>query len=147
MPPNWPGRKGEDFRLVVSVAAAGIELGHPRRRVVQAVGADLQRHAVVIQLADAGHVVAGLLKQLRQADGVGDVLAELRRVFEHACLIGSQPGEKARPARVAERELAIRPVEPDAASGQFVDARRFHRFIAITSELVVQIVRDNVEHV
>jgi hypothetical protein len=126
-------RKTEDLGLVVPVAAAGVVLRHPRRRVVQAVGADVAGHAVVIELADAGHEIAVLLEHLRKRDGVGHVLAKLRGVFPDARLIGPQSGQEAGPAGITKRELAIGPVEPHAAAGKLVDPRRLDDRIAIAA--------------
>ena len=75
----WPeprtGRDRKDLVLVVFVATPRIDDLLPRLRVVETAGANLSRHAVVIQLADAGDEVAILAKQLGQRDDVGNVLA------------------------------------------------------------------------
>ena len=71
----------------------------------------------------------------------------MRRVLQHARLIGPQAGQERRPAGIAQRELAIGPVEPHAAAGQLVDARRLDRRIAVAAELVVEVVGDDEEDV
>src|SRR4029434_873948 len=108
-----------------------------RRRIVEAAVADLSRHPVVIELADAGHVVAGLLEELRQRYHVGDVLAKLGRVLQHAGLIRPQTRQERRTARIAEWILAVRSVEPHAAAGQLVDPRRLDDLMSVAGKRVV----------
>ena len=51
---------------------------------------DLRRNAVVVEFADTRDGVAGFLEALRNADGVGDVFAELGLVFVDAGGIRAQ---------------------------------------------------------
>ena len=95
----------------------------PRLVVVEAAGADLGRHAVVIDLADAGHAVADACGRAGQRHDVGMVLAEVGGVLEDAGRIGPQAGHERRPAGIAQRKLAIGPVEEHAASWPAVDVR------------------------
>ena len=117
----------EDLVFVIAVAAAGIPDSFPRLRVVEAVGADLLRHAVVVELTDAGDGVAVVLEQLRHGHHVGDDLAELFRVIVDAGGVRAQAREEGGPARVAEGVLAVGAVEADAGAGEGVDVRRQRR--------------------
>ena len=142
-----PRIQREDLFLVVLVPAARVDRPFPAGRVVQAIGADLRGHAVVEKLADAGHAVAGLAEGLREALRIRHVLAELRGVLVDAQGIRAQARQEAGPARVAERELAVSPVEPDASSRQGVDVRRRPRAAVAAQCVVGQVVRDDEQHV
>ena len=78
----------------------------------------------MIQLADAGHKVATLLKRLRQRHHIGNVLTKLRRVLVDPRVVRTQTGQERRSTRVAQRELAVRPIKPHPLLRQPVDVRR-----------------------
>ena len=115
---------GEDLILVVAVASAGIPDAFPGLRVIESVGADLLRHAVVVELTDAGDRVAVVLEQLRHRDHVRDHLAEFLGVVVDAGRVRAQAREEGGAARVAERVLAVGAVEADTFAGEGVDVRR-----------------------
>ena len=62
-------------------------------------------------------------------------------VFEHLSRVRPHPGEQRRPARAAQRELAIHPVEAHSAARQGVNVRRLCQRMAVATEGVVQVVR------
>src|SRR5262249_57677442 len=115
---------GEGCWSVGLARPGGVDGQVPRRRVVEAGGADLRRYAVMVQLADAGHEIAVLLERLRQRDGIGDVLAEVGLVLVDLRGVGAQAGQERRPAWVAKRELAVGPIEAHALLGEPIDIRR-----------------------
>ncbi len=137
----------------LAIPAARVDGEVPRRIVVERAGADRQRHAVVIQLADACGEPPVRLEKLRERDGLRQLLAEMRRhrisrrrVRQHAGGIGSPSRQKRRPARAAQRVLRVDAVELHPARGELVDVRRPHRR-AVDAEIVVQIVGDQEQDV
>ena len=137
---------GEDLILIVAVTAARIPDLFPRLRVVEAVGTDLLRHAVVVELADATDRVAVVLEHLRQRHHVRDHLAEFLRVIVHAGRVGAQAGQEGRAARVAEGILAIGAIEADPFAGERVDVRRQRR-TAIGAHAGAAVIRDEQQDV
>ena len=101
----------------------------------------------MIEFADARDEIASLPKCLWQADGVGDVFAKLRGVFEDLGGVRSQSGQERGSRRVAQGILTVGAIEPDAAGRQAVDVGRLHPRISIAAEPGIQIVRDNVQDI
>ena len=138
----------EDMRLFLHpVAARRVQFQFPRTRIVVPVGADRFGHVVVVQLADPRGEVALLSKRLRQTDVRGDCLAEDLGVAQNAAAVRIQPREHRIAARSAQRKLAVSPLEGHAASRQPVDVRRPGQRIAVAAEHVVQVVRNQKQHV
>ena len=75
------------------VAAGGVDEMVPRRRIVEAAGADVARIAVVIDLADAGAVIAIVLEHLRQRHHVRHAGAEVVGQVEDARRARPQAGQ------------------------------------------------------
>ena len=111
---------------------------HPVFRVVD---------AAVKDLAGAGGDVAVGLEMLRHADEAGIGVAEIGAIVEDAGRIGVLAGQQAGARRVAERELAIGPLEADAAFGEGVEIRRVDDLVAVAAELGPQIVEGDQEDV
>ena len=107
----------EHFRPRLSDPRSAVEdLPRPRRRV-----------AVVLEI-------------LRQRHPLRMRGAEVRRVIQHAARRREAPGEERRARRIAERELAIRAVEPHRARGELVHVRRQHPLRAIATDLRTPVV-------
>jgi hypothetical protein len=122
------------------VASRRVESLQPRHPVVQAVGADVPRIAVVVHLADACHIIAIASEHLRKRHHVGQVLAEMILQIEHPRAVRAQTGQERGAARTAQRKLAVRPFEPHATRSETVDARRLHQRVAVAAEVVVHVV-------
>src|SRR5581483_9136613 len=75
------GRQVLEKVLLLAVAANGVDDLVPRLVVVQAAGADLGGHAVVVDLADAGDEVAKVTEELGEGDDVRHILAEVRGIL------------------------------------------------------------------
>ena len=103
--------------------AGAVESLGPRSRVIRAVAAvvvapvapflDAARHAHVIDLADAGRVVAGILEVLRPRRAVADRRPRAG-VSQHAGRVRIVARQERRPRRPAIRPLAKRPRESRA---------------------------------
>ena len=145
--PELPGHERKDQSLVIHVAALGIEDRVPAGGIIQAVGADLLGNAVVVELADPLDLKARVTKRLRQRDGVGDRLAKVPGVVANGGRGGPPAGEQARAAGVAERKLAVGPLEPHASGRQPIDARRLCRLVAIRPQRTAQVVADHEQDV
>ena len=141
------GDEAEDDRLVIFVAAAGIDLVVPRVGVVVPVGADGGRHSVVVDLAHAVGRVTVLAEQLRERHHVRKPLADADRVAPDERLIRIQPGHEGSPARTAERILAVRTFEANPPGSQTVDVGRLHHPMAVTAEIAVEVVANQKQHV
>ena len=117
----------EDFVLVVAITTAGIPDLFPRLRVVETVGADLLRYAIVVELADTSDGVAVILKHLRHRYHVWNHFAEFLRVIVDAGGVGTKAREERSAAWIAESVLAVGAIEADAGAGEGVDVRRERR--------------------
>ncbi len=122
------------------VASRRIEPLQPRHPVIQAVGADVPRIAVVVHLSDAGHVVTVAQEHLRQRQQIRPVLAEVILQVEHPRAVRPQTRQQRRAARTAQRKLAIGPVEPHAAGREPVDARRLDQRVTEAPEVIVHVI-------
>ena len=123
-----------------AVDADWVGYGVPRCRIVLAVGADLKRHAVVINLADAGGEVAVVHEMLRQSSNAWVAFAEVTGVGEHAGLLWIQAGHERGTAWIANGVLAVGAVKTHAAPGQAVDVRRLDERVAVAAKVVVEVV-------
>ena len=124
----------EDEVLVGFVAAEGIDDALPGWFVVEAISADAGGDVVVVDFANAGHVVAILDEMLGKRDGVGDGSTEMLVEVVDFDLVGTEPGHDGGPAGIAERELIVGLVEADALGGEAVDMGSFDDEIAIAAE-------------
>ena len=141
------GLDAEDLRLVVLVPPPGVDDLLPGRRVVQPVRADLVGDAVMEELADPRREVPVPAEPLGQGVDLRQVLPEAGRVLQDPGGVRPAAGQERRPARVAERELAIGPLEPDPPARQPVDVRRADERMPVAPERGVQVVRDDQEDV
>ncbi len=147
-----PRHQGEHPVEDLSIAPARVDGEVPRLVVVEAAGPDVEWHAVVEQLADAGRHVAVGAKRLRQRHRVGQPFPEVRGhrvapgVGEYPCRVRTTSGQQGRPAGTAQRILRVRALEPDASRCQRVDVGRARR-PSVTGEVRVQVVRHDQQHV
>jgi hypothetical protein len=144
---------GRDAIVRVAVVAARVDDQVPRSIVIQARGADVGRHTVVIELADTGHEVAVAPVKLRPRHGFGELLAQVRRhqarvrrVGEHAGRVRPASRQEGRPAGIAQRELRVGAVEAHAARGEGVDVRRVNRG-TVRAQVHVEVVGDDQKNV
>ena len=101
---------------------------------------------VVEDLAGAAGLVAVLLEPEGNRGHVGIGLAEVHRVAPDAERVGPPAGEERRPRRIADRLLAVGPVELHAAGREPLEVRRDgHR--AVAGDLGPQVVGHDEEHV
>ena len=141
--PELAGDQREDPVVNLAIAAPRVHRDVPRRPVVEARGADVVRHAVVIELPDPRRDPAGGLEALRQRHRVRNGVADAgrqpvpNRVGHDLRRVRLAPGEKGRPAGIAQRKLTVGAVEPRAARRQPVDVRRL-RAATVAAEIVVQ---------
>ena len=142
----------EDLVVTLAIASARIDGEIPRWVIVEASGADVVRHAIVIELADPGRDPAVRAECLRQRHCTGQLLAEVRRhgvfarIRQYTCRVGASPGEKRRAARAAQRILVVGAIESHSARRQPVDVRRSNR-AAVGAQVIVQIVCDQKQDV
>ncbi len=142
------GAEGEDVALFLeAVATGGVELELPGSGVVVAIGADGFGDVVVVELADAGGEVSVHAEGVGEALVVGDGLAEDEGIGEDAGAARVEAGEHGIPAGAAEGELAVGALKADAARGELVDVGRGDLGMAVATEGVVQVVRDDEEDV
>src|SRR5688500_6651448 len=89
----------EDLVVTLAIASARIDGEIPRWVIVEASGADVVRHAIVIELADAGCDPAVRAECLRQRHRTGQLLAEVRRhrvfagIRQYTRRVGASPGK------------------------------------------------------
>lgn len=103
--------------------------------------------AEVKNLAKRGRVVAVLSEQLGQCYHIGQLRAQKRGVVGDARLIRPQPGEKRRAAGIADGILGVSVLKADPARRQPIDVGSMDRLIAITAQMVSEIVRDDEEDI
>jgi len=106
-------------------------------------------HEVLVEMVDLpqqAYVVAAVAEMLGQRDpipaqqrGMAEIHGLRRR--------GIAPQQQRHPGRIADRELAIGPVEADSAAGQPVQVGRPGHRIAVAADPRVQIVHGNEQHV
>ena len=101
--------------------------------IVEAAGADVAGIAVVVHLADPRAVIAVVLEQLRQGDGIGQKFSEVRRRFvvrgklsrpwigTNLGHVGSASRQEGTATWTAEWELAVRPFEQNTPRSQLVN--------------------------
>ena len=136
-----------NLRLVGHVAALGIEDGIPAGRIVEAGGADLARHAVVVELADPLASPARLLEGLRQRDDGGINVAKVFLVAADGRVGGPAAGEQARAAGITERILTVGPLEPHAPRREPIDVGRLGRRITVARERTAEVIADDKQHI
>ena len=119
-----PRLERKNQRLIGHIAAAGIEDRIPAGSVIEAIGADLGRHAVVIELPHPLHPVASLPERLRQRHHIGGDGAEMPAVVAHLRVARPAAGEEAGATGIAQRKLAIRFGESHAPGGEGIDIGR-----------------------
>ena len=129
------------------VAASRVDAMLPRDLVVQPVGADVARIAVMEHLAHPGDVVAVVHEHLRQRHHVGQSLPKMVLQVEHPRGVGAKSGEQRRAAWAAQRELAVGMVEPHAVRGKAVDIGRLHQRMPVAAQVVVHVVHGDEQHV
>ena len=99
-------------------------------------------------LPDARDEIAVLSEKLRQGDHVGQRgFAKVRLQIENPGCVRSQTGEQGNAAGAAQGEMTVSPVESDTASGEPIHVRRLDDSIAVTAEMVVQIVHGDEQNV
>ena len=101
----------------------------------------------VKNLADTAGPVAVLLHELRQRHCAGASVADVYLVIQHAGRFWVQSAEKRRPRRPADRVLAIGAVEGDPRLGQAVKVRRFDVRITGGTDMSVEVVANDQQHV
>ena len=141
------GRVVREQRLLVLVNAPRVHRDIPGRCVVQPRRPNLPRNPVVVDLRDAGSDVPVVPEHLRQRHDVGFVLAELGDELVDANRVWTEACQQRRPAWVAERELGVGAVEAHSALRQPIDVRRLHDRMAVGTQIVVEIVRHDQQHV
>jgi hypothetical protein len=129
------------------VDADGVEGVVPGGRVVEAGGADVAGHAVVIDLADAAGPVAVVAEELREGDDVGQGGAEVFGEVIDAGGVRREAGQQGGAGGAAEGELGVGAVEADAGAGDAVDVRRFDEGMAVATEAGVEVVDGEEEDV
>lgn len=140
--------------MLIAIAAARVDDLIPRIVVIEARRAEILRHAVVVQFADARSEPAVAAKELGKRDGVRELFPEVGRDRGTHIRIGVDSGD-VRPAagqeggaaRRAEWKLAIGALEQDSAGGETVDVRCLQTSRAIAGEVAVEIVGDEEEHI
>src|SRR5262249_10875884 len=103
--------------------------------------------AAVKDLACAGRHVAVGFEVLRNRNEIGVDIAKIRPVVEDAGRIRMLAVPEARARRIAERELAVRPIELHAPLRQPVKVRRVDDLIAVTAELRTQVIEGDHEDI
>ncbi len=141
------GRVVCEQRLLVLVNAPRVHRDIPGRCVVQPRRSNLPRNPVVVNLRDACSDVSVVPEHLWQRDDGGFVLAELGDELVDANRVWTEACQQRRPAWVAERELGVGAVEADSALRQPIDVRRLHDRMTVGTEIVVEIVRHDQQHV
>jgi NADPH-dependent ferric siderophore reductase len=101
----------------------------------------------VIDLADARSEIAAASEHLRQRYDVWQNRSKVRLQVMDAGRVRPEAGQERDPARTAQRELRVRAVEPDSARGQPIDIWTLHQLVAVRSQVVVEIVGHDEEHV
>ena len=97
-------------------------------------------------LSQQPHVIAGVAEVLGQRYPIA---AQQRRVGEVDDLgRGGIAAQEERDAgRIAERELAVRPLEADALAGQAVQVGRLDDSVAVAADPRIEIIHGNEQHV
>jgi len=143
----------EDAVVDLAVVAAGVDREIPGQVVVEAGRADVVRHAVVVELADARDEPTVVLEELGERHRLGEALTEVwrqrarrARVRQHTRRIGPPSCHERRPAGAAQGVLRVRALEADSARGQGVDVRALDAR-PIGAQIHVEIVGDDEEDV
>ncbi len=101
----------------------------------------------MVQLADSSGKVPLLAERLRQAQLSRDRLSEDLTVGNDPRTVRVQSGQHRVAAGTAEGERAVGPLELHTASGQLVDVGGLDLFVPITTQDVVEIIRDDKQHI
>jgi len=97
----------------------------------------------VVDLSDTVREIAVLLKPLRHRDHVGMPLTEVRWDVPNAECVRPSPSHERDARWIANRLLAIVPLEDHPARCESVDIRRFRERVAVATDLRVQIITYN----
>jgi len=138
---------GEKRLLLRLVDARRVDPPVPRPLVVEAVGADLPRVAVMVDLAGPRDEVVVLLERLPERHDVGDRLAEVALKVVDLGGVGREARHHRAARGTAQRELAVGAVEAHAAPRDHVEIRRVDDRVAVRAEAVVQVVGGDEQHV
>ena len=101
----------------------------------------------MIKLPDSCRKVALLAKRLRHTQLFGNGLPEDLTICVNAGAVGIQAREQRISAGSTQRKRAIRFVEQHAARCQTIDIRRLHLRVTVTAEQVVEVIRDDEQHI
>ena len=104
-------------------------------------------YVVVIQFADPSREVTGTAKRMWQAELLGNRLPENLAVLQDARAVRIKSRQHRVATRPAQWELAVAPLEPHTAIRQAVDVWRFDLRMPIAAKRVIQIVRNDEQHV
>ena len=137
----------ENQRLIGHIAATGIEHRIPAGGIIEAIGADLGWHAVVIELPHPLHPVASLPECLWQRHHIGSNGAEMPAVVAHLRVARPAAGEEACATRIAQRKLAISFGESHAPGGQRVDIGRTGGGIPIAMQRWAKVIAHHQQNV
>ena len=141
-------RKCENLRLLFEPVDPGrVEFKFPGSGIVMAVGANTPGHVVVIELANAGRKIASLPEGLRQANPIGNCLPKDLPVLKDSRRVGIEPRQKGVSARPTEGKAAVGPLKTDTPRRQPIEVRRAGKPIAVAAEHIVEVIRNDEEHV
>ena len=112
----------------------------PGRLVILAIGSNLQWNAIVINFPHTGGKVSMLHEMLREGGQFRVLVTKVSGIGKYACLLRIQPSHERRPARVADRILAVRLVEPQPAFGQPIHIGRVHQRMPIAAKVGIEVI-------
>lgn len=136
-----------DSVMHLAVNSARVYRGRPGFGIILTVGADLRRHAVVIDFAYARGEVSMCLEPLRQCGRVWELVSKVVLIAHHPCLLRVQAGQKAGSARAAHRILTVSPIKSNTLVGQPVNVRADDQMVAVGAQVCVQVVNYNEKHI
>ena len=138
-PCSWSDRV--DVGIVVHVDAPRIAPLVPGLQVIVPVGADVPGNVVVENLAHPRCEVSIACEVFRQRNHIGNEFSKALAILEDAGLLRIQAGQETGPAGGTHRKLGIGGIEPQALGRQSVDGWRPDQWMAIGSQIGVEVVQ------
>ncbi len=142
-----------DGMIARAVRIASLDYLIRRRSLAKFADFDIPRPWVlvfvscVIDFANHHREITVLAEIFRQHDPVAQILAGRSYKRIDSGPAASQAAEKRYARRIANRVLAIGPVEPQAALRQLIDRRSFHIVVSVATHMVVQIIDNDKQYV
>lgn len=101
----------------------------------------------MVDLADPAGMVAVVAEELRHCHHIGEVLAQVAAVAEHAIGIGIEPRHQRGAGRSANRVLAVHILKTDTPFGEFIEPGCFALRMTEATQGGVQVVGHQQEHI